>query len=675
MLRRQTRHSSLRRRRVCTRYMKLHRLARVRRKQLASRGVDSPQSARRVLAVEDADDDDDEEMPQVEQTVSALLSNDQPSPSAASGKASKRGAESSTTCLAATETTAAADGTSEKPRRLVTLLPSVFEGRGPVLFFSYTSACGATQRPMQRAVHTGPEVPKMYYAHTDKVHEYNAVINILRQGGLYRLRADSHRWSLLWSNHPPPETLRAIKPCQKTNHFPGSHHLGRKDLIWRNIARMKTRYGAPYEITPEVFILPREMESFDATRSNDPEGLWIWKPCSSSCGRGIKVLSSSIAQEEARELGRKRGIIQRYVPEPLLIDGYKFDLRIYVVVLSYDPLKIYINDEGLVRIATEKYSNSPESLSSRTMHLTNYSVNKQSDKFVQNTDGRGAKTGVEKETKGGALNEEEEGSRAFKWSLAELKEYFKQKGLDYEKMTAGIEDVVIKTCLAVELPLRSEWSKALLQEEEGWSARGENGCHRSSCFEIYGFDVLMDSAMKAWLLEVNICPSLSSGSPLDKRIKTKLVADSLTLAGIRPPPSMWRQNREAAQRASRAGVMEPDSKDCGTSINSMTQGHLELRSGRLLACKSAFDAVALFDQADWDLVLDAHDEDFRCGGLKRIYPAVDSDAYVAFQEEESYCNIVLRKWQEAGGGELFTNPERSRLLPPWVPRQLCFSRT
>eukprot|EP00932_Pfiesteria_piscicida_P017551 SRR837773.4429.p2 GENE.SRR837773.4429~~SRR837773.4429.p2 ORF type:complete len:649 (+),score=295.50 SRR837773.4429:74-1948(+) len=573
-----------------------------------------------------------------------------------------------------TEVAEAPADTDEKPRRIPTLLPSVFEGRAPVLVFPYTQACGAEQRCLERAVRTGPEHPKMYYAHTDKVHEYNAVINILRHGGLYRLRPDSQRWALLWSSQPTAETLSGLKPCQRTNHFPGSHHLGRKDMVWRNISRMKQRYGAPYEITPDVFILPREMEAFDRARFEDRSRLWIWKPCSASCGRGIKVLSSDIPPEEVGELKRKRGVIQRYVPDPLLIDGYKFDLRIYVIVLSYDPLKVYINEEGLVRIATEKYSSAPESLASRTMHLTNYSVNKLSEKFVQNTDGRGAKVGLEKEAKGGDLEEQDEEGRAFKWSLAELQQYFKKKGLDYGKMMEGINDLAIKTLLAVEGPIRAEWSKAMMQEEEGWAARGSGGCHRHSCFELYGFDVLVDSAMKPWLLEVNICPSLSSGSPLDKRIKTKLVADTLTLVGLRPAAAMC-ADRELARRAASAGVLDPDSKEYGTTINSMSSATLQERSARLRACKTPRDTIATFDQADWELIMDCHDEDFRCGGLQRIFPTPSSRAYVPFMEQESYCDLVLRKWQEAGGGSLFAKGENAKLLPPWLPRQTCFSRT
>merc|ERR1712039_748156 len=55
-----------------------------------------------------------------------------------------------------------------------------------------------------------------------------------------------------------------------------------------------------------------------------------------------------------------------------------------------------------------------------------------------------------------------------------------------------------------------------------------------TCYEIYGFDVMMDEQLKPWLLEVNTFPSFASSSPYDKRIKTQLIADALTLAGLTP---------------------------------------------------------------------------------------------------------------------------------------------
>jgi hypothetical protein len=50
-------------------------------------------------------------------------------------------------------------------------------------------------------------------------------------------------------------------------------------------------------------------------------------------------------------------IVQEYVEKPFLLDGYKFDLRIYVLITSCDPLRVFLFNDGLVRMSTEKYTN------------------------------------------------------------------------------------------------------------------------------------------------------------------------------------------------------------------------------------------------------------------------------------------------------------------------------
>ena len=108
------------------------------------------------------------------------------------------------------------------------------------------------------------------------------------------------------------------------------------------------------------------------------------KPAALSCGRGIYV-TDDINDIELHGLDENVSVSQ-YISNPLLIDGYKFDLRMYVGITSFDPLTIYVHDSGLARFATEKYSSSPESYNNKFMHLTNFSINKMSDKFKVNTD-------------------------------------------------------------------------------------------------------------------------------------------------------------------------------------------------------------------------------------------------------------------------------------------------
>lgn len=67
-------------------------------------------------------------------------------------------------------------------------------------------------------------------------------------------------------------------------------------------------------------------------------------------------------------------VVQRYVKNPMLIGGYKYDLRLYVLVPSFHPLTIYMYREGLTRFSTDKYS--LNNLDNHFAHLTNSSINK-----------------------------------------------------------------------------------------------------------------------------------------------------------------------------------------------------------------------------------------------------------------------------------------------------------
>jgi hypothetical protein len=69
------------------------------------------------------------------------------------------------------------------------------------------------------------------------------------------------------------------------------------------------------------------------------------------------------------------------VARPYLINGTKFDLRLYVLLTSVNPLRIYLYDDGLVRFASNKYTNDSSSVSDVFMHLTNYSINKVREKY------------------------------------------------------------------------------------------------------------------------------------------------------------------------------------------------------------------------------------------------------------------------------------------------------
>jgi len=80
-------------------------------------------------------------------------------------------------------------------------------------------------------------------------------------------------------------------------------------------------------------------------------------------------------------------LASRYLMQPHLINGLKYDLRVYVAVTSFCPLKVYLYNDGLVRFATELYTVDPKTINQKYVHLTNFSINKKNaNKFVQNDD-------------------------------------------------------------------------------------------------------------------------------------------------------------------------------------------------------------------------------------------------------------------------------------------------
>ena len=160
--------------------------------------------------------------------------------------------------------------------------------------------------------------------------------------------------------------------------------------------------------------------------------IWIVKPSASSRGRGIYLASS------LKEVNRSEPcVVSRYIDNPLLLYGYKFDLRLYVVVTSFEPLRIYIYREGLVRFATEKYSNSDiKTEECKFSHLTNYSINKKNDNYVQNEDA-------------------DEMDSGYKWSLSAFCKHFEEHGIDTNLMWAKIYDVIIKSLICIEQPTKT----------------------------------------------------------------------------------------------------------------------------------------------------------------------------------------------------------------------------
>ena len=176
--------------------------------------------------------------------------------------------------------------------------------------------------------------------------------------------------------------------------------------------------------------------------------------------------------------------MQRYIHNPLLIGHKKFDLRIYVLVTCHNPLTIYLYRSGFGRFTHARYEQFD--INNLESHLTNVAVQKNSEAY-----------------------DEERGGKYF---LNKLRTYMMSK-FNQEKVTEcfyNIQEIVVKTLLAT--------SKLMSTDKR--------------CFELYGFDILIDSNLKPWLIEINSSPSMTSNTPEDNAMKMGLLDDTLTIVNL-----------------------------------------------------------------------------------------------------------------------------------------------
>ncbi|XP_019495904.1 PREDICTED: tubulin polyglutamylase TTLL5 isoform X8 [Hipposideros armiger] len=463
------------------------------------------------------------------------------------------------------------------------------------------------------------------------------VRSILTAHGFHEVHPSSTDYNLMWTgSHLKPFLLRTLSEAQKVNHFPRSYELTRKDRLYKNIIRMQHTHGfKAFHILPQTFLLPTEYAEFCNSYSKD-RGPWIVKPVASSRGRGVYLINNpnQISLEE-------NILVSRYINNPLLIDDFKFDVRLYVLVTSYDPLVIYLYEEGLARFATVRYDQGAKNIRNQFMHLTNYSVNKKSGDYV-------------------SCDDPEVEDYGNKWSMSAMLRYLKQEGRDTTALMYHVEDLIIKTIISAELAIATA-CKTFVP-------------HRSSCFELYGFDVLIDSTLKPWLLEVNLSPSLACDAPLDLKIKASMISDMFTVVGFvcqdpaqrastRPiyptfesckrnpfqkpqrPVSAQFQSSNPKQRSRPLSASDAEMKNLVGSVREKVPGKL---GGSVLG----------LSMEEIKVLRRVKEENDRRGGFIRIFPTSETwEIYGSYLEHKTSMNYMLatRLFQDRG------NPRRSLL--------------
>mmetsp|Transcript_35286 Transcript_35286/g.45277 ORF Transcript_35286/g.45277 Transcript_35286/m.45277 type:complete len:401 (+) Transcript_35286:88-1290(+) len=281
----------------------------------------------------------------------------------------------------------------------------------------------------------------------------NTVYDVLKSRGWKETNSETN-WDIHWADRDWVYDVfdsMHLESWQRLNHYRNGRELCRKDLLVKNIKRKKRQLekeGAydeaqAYNFLPVSFVLPREYAMF-VEEFKRQGGVWIMKPIGSAQGKGIFLFTrlSEISEwrtDFKQRLDRKDRqepqveayIVQRYIMDPYLVGGKKFDLRLYALVTNFSPLTVWMHRTGFARFTNTRYNNDIKNIENMFVHLTNV--------------------------------------------------------------------VMI------------------------------NDKH---CFELYGYDVMIDSSLKPWLIEVNASPSLSANTQEDYLLKSQMLNDAFDIIDL-----------------------------------------------------------------------------------------------------------------------------------------------
>lgn len=296
--------------------------------------------------------------------------------------------------------------------------------------------------------------------------------------------------NIIWGKIDDDRTSAQLNPNQKVAHYNKTFSLGSKAGYDRVMKQFGKRVNHIPDFYPQSYLIPNEYDELQEHFADSP--LWISKPGGGSRGNGISVID----RIPDKSLKSQR-IIQKYVDNPMLIDSLKFDLRFYVSIMSLDPLRIYVHENGLVRLATEPYNDNFENIENVYAHLTNFSINKNDPAFKATND----------------LTQDGTGN---KWTHRPFWPWLQEHGYDPDQIRKDIEDAFVTVIMA---------SREIFLNQPN---------HRLS-FELFGFDVMLDDKGKIYILEINVTPALGTSSELDYFVKAPVVRDLFNICLLPKP--------------------------------------------------------------------------------------------------------------------------------------------
>jgi len=232
-----------------------------------------------------------------------------------------------------------------------------------------------------------------------------------------------------------------------------------------------------------VTLLDELKSKFPQFSLNGERNIWIIKPAGSSRGRGILLYKNLVEILDHVKNKEAQWIAQKYIENPLLVKSRKFDIRQWVLVTDWNPLTIWVYAEPYFRFPSTDYD--PDNIVDRFIHLTNNSVAKYS--------------------KNAKVSHDIPGNM---WRMDEFQAYLHEEvGWDVweEKIKDSIKNCVINTLESVQ---------DMFECKKG-------------CFELFGYDFMIDDEFNAWLIEVNSSPAMDYSTEVTERLVKMVLEDTV----------------------------------------------------------------------------------------------------------------------------------------------------
>lgn len=291
------------------------------------------------------------------------------------------------------------------------------------------------------------------------------------------------------------DRLLPYLPKQAANHFEHHFELTDKKNLYSNLVKYcEEKLWNIDDVVPKTFFIDLNSSQVKShiktfichykSRPKKPASIWILKPSGLNRGQGISLFSKlsefkSILKSTPKDC--ETIIIQKYIENPLLIYNRKFDIRVWVLITH--EYKCYFCKEGYIRTSSEEFSLSTSSIHNKFVHLTNNAIQQKSSKYGKFEDGNQIDL--------------------------KLLEKFLPVPEAFEEIYKKIQDLITISLSSVKKKL--------------------NPHKRQYCFEVFGYDFLIDNQFKVWLIECNTNPCLELSSKLLENLIPRMLDQALSL--------------------------------------------------------------------------------------------------------------------------------------------------